>query len=444
MDLMAYLPQFGSVLWTLLAFVVALSVIVAVHEYGHYIVARWSGIHADVFSLGFGPVIYSRVDKRGTKWQIAAIPLGGYVKFMGDANAASGKDGEVVSSLSPQELRRTMHGAPLWARSATVAAGPIFNFILSIVIFTGIFWSSGTISSPPVIAKLHTLPFAGITVQPGDKILQVEGVDYDTEALSEFLETLEPRALITYTVERAGQQITAQGPMLTPAKITSVGVGSAGEKAGLQVGDVILSADGQEVFRFQELIDIVRVTQGKPINLKIWRAEQELDFLIEPMRRDIPLPDNSFETRWLIGVTDGLFFEPTTEAQSFTTAVGLGVERTYDIMALSISGLYHMATRKISSCNMSGPIGIAKASSQMASAGIVAFIGFLGLLSTAIGLFNLFPVPVLDGGHLVFYAYEAVVGKPPSDKALRIMMTAGLVLILSLMAFALSNDLFCP
>ncbi len=441
---MGILPQFGNVIWTLAAFVVALSIIVAVHEYGHYIVARWSGIHADVFSLGFGPVMYSRVDKRGTKWQIAAIPLGGYVKFMGDANAASGKDGEVVSSLSAKELRRTMHGAPLWARFATVSAGPLFNFILSIFIFTGIFWSSGVVTSPPVIASIHALPFEGITLKPGDKLLEIEGHGYEAEDISDFLVALEPAALITYTVERDGQKIEAQGPMPSPAIITSVAVGSAGAKSGLVVGDVIVSADGTDVFRFQELIGIVSASEGNPVDLTVWRDNEFLDFSIAPTRRDIPLPDNSFETRWLIGITNGLFFEPTTERQSFTTAVSLGVERTYDIVALSISGLYHMATRKISSCNMSGPIGIAKASSQMASAGIVAFIGFLGLLSTAVGLFNLFPVPVLDGGHLVFFAYEAVVGKPPSNTALRVMMTTGLVLILSLMAFALSNDILCP
>lgn len=444
MDILGILPQFGNVIWTLAAFVVALSVIVAVHEYGHYIVARWSGIHADVFSLGFGPVVYSRIDKRGTKWQIAAIPLGGYVKFMGDANAASGIDGEVVYSLSPEDLRRTMHGAPLWARVATVSAGPIFNFILSIFIFTGIFWSAGVVTSPPVIASIHTLPFEGITLQPGDKILEVEGHSYEAEDISEFLEAMEPAALITYTVERSGQEIEARGPMPSPAIITSVAVGSAGESSGLLVGDVVLSANGMDVFRFQELIGIVTALDGASVDLRVWRAREVLDVSVTPTRRDIPLPDNSFETRWLIGITNGNFFEPTTERQSFTTAVSLGVERTYDIVALSLSGLYHMATRKISSCNMSGPIGIAKASSQMASAGILAFIGFLGLLSTAVGLFNLFPVPVLDGGHLVFYAYEAVVGKPPSDTALRIMMTTGLVLILSLMAFALSNDLMCP
>lgn len=136
MDISALIPAFGGFAWTIFFFIVALSVIVAIHEYGHYIVGRWSGIHADVFSIGFGPVLWSRMDKRGTRWQIAALPFGGYVKFAGDANAASGKDADAIEAVAedPVALRRTMHGAPLWARAATVSAGPVFNFALSILV----------------------------------------------------------------------------------------------------------------------------------------------------------------------------------------------------------------------------------------------------------------------------------------------------------------------
>ncbi|MEL6211656.1 MAG: site-2 protease family protein, partial [Pseudomonadota bacterium] len=156
------IPAFGGLAWTLLAFVVALSIIVAIHEYGHYIVGRWSGIHADVFSIGFGPVSYSRVDKRGTRWQIAALPLGGYVKFAGDANAASGKDEEAMeeAAADPEALRRTMHGAPLWARAATVAAGPVFNFVLSIIVFAAVLMSAGQARDPLTVGELRPMPDA--------------------------------------------------------------------------------------------------------------------------------------------------------------------------------------------------------------------------------------------------------------------------------------------
>ena len=161
MDIVGLIPTFGGLIWTIAAFIIALSVIIAIHEYGHYIVGRWTGIEADVFSLGFGPVLFSRVDKHGTKWQFALLPFGGYVKFKGDANAASGKDEEAMEGIatqSPEELRRTMHGAPLWARAATVAAGPVFNFAMSILVFGLIFWSQGVSKEPlTVVPSWYTL-----------------------------------------------------------------------------------------------------------------------------------------------------------------------------------------------------------------------------------------------------------------------------------------------
>ena len=165
---------------------------------------------------------------------------------------------------------------------------------------------------------------------------------------------------------------------------------------------------------------------------------------LTPRRVDEPQPDGGFQTNWRIGIIGGLFFDPMTETPGLLTALGAGVANMWEIIEGSISGLYHMITGAISTCNMSGPLGIAEVSGAMASQGTVNFIYFIAVLSTAVGLLNLFPIPVLDGGHLVFYAYEAVAGKPPSDKVLRILMTVGLTLILSLMVFALSNDIFCP
>ena len=163
---MDFLPQFGSFAFTMLAFIAAISIIVAVHEYGHYIVGRWSGIRADVFSIGFGPVLLSRKDRRGTQWQIAALPFGGYVKFAGDANAASvGADAAVTPA------RNTMHGAPLWARAATVVAGPLFNFILSIAIFAGVVLVSGQATDEPRVGAPRDLPPVYQSLEAGDLIL---------------------------------------------------------------------------------------------------------------------------------------------------------------------------------------------------------------------------------------------------------------------------------
>ena len=160
MDAVFLVSQLGGFLYTIGSFVVVLSIIVFVHEYGHYIVGRWSGIHPEVFSLGFGPVLASRVDKRGTRWQLAAFPFGGFVKFLGDADAASGKDSGAITAAQsdPEMLRKTMHGAPLWARAATVAAGPVFNFIFAAVIFTGVNLSRGQMQEPLAVGAVKDLP----------------------------------------------------------------------------------------------------------------------------------------------------------------------------------------------------------------------------------------------------------------------------------------------
>ena len=188
---------------------------------------------------------------------------------------------------------------------------------------------------------------------------------------------------------------------------------------------------------------MIETSNGEPLELKVWRAGEILDFALVPRRVDEPLPEGGFKTNWRIGIVGGLAFEAATEALGPVEAVKNGAGQVGDVISGSLSGLYHMVTGAISSCNMSGPIGIAEVSGAMASQGIDSFIWFIAVLSTAVGLLNLFPVPVLDGGHLVFYAYEAVAGRPPSDKALRILMTIGLAVVLSLMLFALGNDIFC-
>ena len=441
MDFVSLIPQFGNLIWTLAAFVLALLVIVGVHEYGHYIVGRWSGIHADVFSLGFGPVLFSRTDRRGTVWQIAAVPLGGYVKFRGDANAASAPDADAMAQLPADQRRTTMPGAPLWARAATVAAGPAFNFVFSIIVLTGLALVTGTPSDPPRIAQIYGTPISGITLQPGDTLIEVDGVPF--EKAPTLLDDEVPHALIPYTVERDGRVIQVQGPMLSTARIGFVQFNSAAEDAGLRVGDVIMAANGQPIWRFNELIQIVAASNGQPVALQIWRDGAVIDLDISPRRQDILKEDRSFETRWLLGVSSSSFFEPATEMPGPVEAFSSAVARTWDVAASSVSGLYHIAAQKISSCNMSGAITIAKTSGKMASSGLVDFIAFLAFLSTAIGLVNLFPIPVLDGGHLMFYAYEAVVGRGPSEKVVQVLMSVGLVIVLSIMVFALSNDLFC-
>ncbi|WOI57015.1 RIP metalloprotease RseP [Palleronia sp. LCG004] len=450
MDIIGLIPNFGSALYTVLAFVVALSVIVAIHEYGHYIVGRWCGIHADVFSLGFGPVLFRGTDRHGTQWQIAALPLGGYVKFAGDADAASVGRSADTPGLDAEARRRTMHGAPLWARAATVAAGPLFNFALSIIVFSAVLLVRGVATDPLVIDEVRALPMAEQGLLPGDRLVAIAGRETpELDGLGAFIETLPMEPVLDYTVTRDGTTAEVAGAYPEPPVVGSVTPQSAAMEAGIRRGDVITAIDGRDVFAFSQLRDIVGDSDGRTLDLTIWRPDdtgqgETMSLNLSPKRVDLPLPEGGFETRWLIGITGGLYFSPETTTPSPLAAVTYGVEQTGFIIRSSLSGLYNMAVGAISSCNLRGPIGIAQTSGAAASQGAASFIWFIAVLSTAVGLLNLFPIPVLDGGHLVFHAYEAVRGKPPGDWVMNVLMAMGLALLGTLMVFAIFNDLFCP
>lgn len=446
MDVIGLIPQFGSLIYTIGAFVIALSIIVAVHEYGHYIVGRWSGIHAEVFSVGFGPVLWSRVDARGTQWQIAALPFGGYVKFLGDASAVSDRaDDDVMNELDDDARRHTMHGAPLWARAATVAAGPVFNFILSFLVFATIILFRGIASDPLTVNEVRAVPYAVQELEPGDRILAIDGQSTPSlEELSGFYQELPLRDVYDYTVLRDGAELVVQGPHPYPPIAGGISPQSAAIDAGLREGDVIVSVDGRPVTTFLQLRDIVQASDGQPLTLDVWRDGADLTYTLEPRRVDLPRAEGGFETRWLMGITGTSLIQPATESPGLWGAATFGVTQTIFIIESSLSGLYHMAVGAISTCNLQGPIGIAETSGQAASQGWLNFIWFIAVLSTAVGLLNLFPIPVLDGGHLVFHAWEAATGRPPSDGVLRVMMGAGIALMVLLMIFAVSNDLFCP
>ena len=449
MDGISMIPQFGSLFMTLVAFVAALSVVVAIHEYGHYIMGRWCGIKADVFSLGFGPVLWSRMDRHGTLWQIAVLPFGGYVKFMGDANAASGTAADGFSEMTPEQRRQTMLGAPLWARAATVAAGPVFNFVLSIIVFAGVIMSQGKVAEPLAIGTLKPLPVEGVTLREGDELLKIAGLEvpsFDSEegVFDDFVDAIPQQALLEYEVRRDGRVEMVKGPHPMPPLVVQLAPKSAAFDIDMKQGDVIVEIEGKPIVAFDQLKDVVEGSDGRALQLLVWREGEMLDFALTPRRVDEPSDEGGFETNWRIGIAGGLAFELATERLGPGEAISDGVSQTWRVIEGSVSGLYHMITGAISSCNMSGPIGIAEVSGAMASQGVDSFIWFIAVLSTAVGLLNLFPIPVLDGGHLVFYAYEAVTGRPPSDRVLRVLMTAGLVLVLSVMIFALGNDLFCP
>ncbi|MDA9207651.1 RIP metalloprotease RseP [Octadecabacter sp.] len=460
------IPAFGNIGFTLLAFIIALSVIVAIHEYGHYIVGRWSGIHADVFSIGFGKVLWSRVDKRGTVWQIAALPFGGYVKFRGDANAAS-----VGGSAAPEEMpvdrpddtrlseeakayvanltsRNSMLGAPLWARSATVVAGPVFNFILSVIVFACLMMYSGRATTPLTVDSVIAMP-AQITMElePGDQVIAIEDVAIgeDESSITTLSRSVPSQPTLTYEVRRDGAVIEVEGPQLASTRVGSITPRSAADDAGLRIGDVVLSMDGTPVYTLYDMINVVEAVRDQEIALEVWRDGEILNEVLTPRLTAIPQEDGSIKDEPKLGIAPSMPFDPVTERVGPGAAFKRAVEQVWYIIRQSINSLGALISGAINTCNLSGPVGIAETSGSMASQGTFSFISFIAVLSTAVGLLNLFPIPVLDGGHLVFHAYEAVTGKMPSDGALRIFMAIGLAMIGTLMVFAVGNDLlFCP
>jgi regulator of sigma E protease len=437
-DFLNYIPLLGGLLSTLVPFIVVLSIVVAIHEYGHYIVGRWCGIHAEVFSLGFGPVLFSRNDKHGTKWQLAAIPLGGYVRFLGDGDAASGPGAKTVDEALKH---KTLNGALLYKRALTVFAGPAANFLLSTVIFAGIIYASGTISNEPVVGNLVKVPQNQYDLREGDRILAINGAKVesfsDIVKLSADLDYTEDT---TYLVERDGRTQQVLGPYLTPAIVGWVMPVSPASKAGLKKGDVLLSVGGQELRAFSQLIEAIKASDKEETELKIWRDGQEMTLQITPEFRDLQVDQNTFEKRMMIGVSSAFAFDAPFNEVSLIKAAGYGAKSTYFVISSSLNGIFQIASGQVGAENLQGPLGIAQMSGETASAGFLSFIELIAFISTAIGFLNLLPIPVLDGGHLVMYAYEALFRRPPSTKAVQIAMTMGLTLLLSLMLFATFND----
>jgi len=435
LDIFTFVPHFGNLFMTLLAFVAALSVIVAIHEYGHYIVGRWCGIKAEVFSLGFGPVLWSSRDRHGTLWQLAALPFGGFVKFMGDATAASGTASDDYQQMPPELRRQTMHGAPLWARTATVAAGPVFNFVLSILIFAGVMMFQGQVAEPLAVGKVKPLPYDGITLRPGDELLRIEGslmpsTQEEEDVFEDFIDTLPQQALLDYQVRRNGETIDVKGPYPMPPLIVQLAPKSAAYDIDLKQGDVIVEVEGSPIVAFQQLKDVVESSNGRPLELRVWRDGRILDFVLAPRRVDEPQDEGGFATKWRIGIAGGLAYDLATERLRPGEAFRNAAAQTWRVVEGSFSGLYHMITGAISSCNMTGPIGIAEVSGAMASQGVESFIWFIAVLSTAVGLLNLFPIPVLDGGHMMFATISKLSGRQLPRRFMEVTQGSFVILFL--------------
>ncbi|MCY4195412.1 MAG: RIP metalloprotease RseP [Rhodobacteraceae bacterium] len=439
-------------LWTVVVFLAAVSLVVFVHEYGHYLAARLSGIEVTVFSVGFGPALWKRLDRQGTEWRIAALPIGGYVKFSEEkaqkilTDVAPGDPAALQPTRADSQRGRGIpfEDASLPRRAITVAAGPIANFIASIIIFAAMVVYSGIARDDVVIDELQPLPQGGIALQEGDRIVALNGQSVtDLSSFFAIADQLPTGSEPVYRVERGGEQIDALGPHPLLPLVSSVRPISAADEAGLTAGDVILAIDGQAISSFAELSDAVQSSEGYEMDLDVWRQGAIFSTRLSGELQDIMLPDGSFEQRVLIGVNGGTFFEPATVRPGPWQAVEIGISQTTQIIMGTLSGIVHMVRGDISTCNLQGPIGIARVSAGAAEQGGESFIRLIAFLSTAIGFVNLLPIPILDGGHLVLHGYEAVARRRPPEKLTRYLMMLGLAMIILLMSFGLFNDLTC-
>ena len=441
MDFIADLPVVGGFLSSALAFVVVLGIVVFVHEYGHYIVGRWCGIHADTFSLGFGKRLYSWVDKRGTRWQIAALPLGGYVRFLGDADGSSRADEAAMAEMDEELRARSFHGAAVWKRMATVAAGPFANFLLSAAVFAGLVMVTGVATERPVVGTLGDVPGIEQTVEPGDLILSVNGKPIDQfDQIYEIAQEMEVPGPLALEVERDGRVLDAISAYPLPPLVFGVEPLSPAQNAGLKAGDFIRYADGVTLNAFGDLRDVVMASGDKTIVLEIVRDGSPVSLEITPRLREMVTRDGEVDRRVMIGVTSDALIYPPTERLGVFAALWHGAGKVVEVIDMSLTGLKHIILGNLGAENLQGPLGIAQISGQSATQGWTSFIGLIAIISTAIGMLNLFPIPVLDGGHLVMHAYEAVAGRPPAERFMRIAMSIGLAMVLLLMVFATYND----
>lgn len=375
MDLLTSLVTLGSnILFYLVPFLFILTIVVFVHEYGHYKVGRWCGVDVTTFSIGFGKELFGWTDKHGTRWRFAAIPLGGYVKFAGDSNAASQPDADAVAKLSQEELGRTLPGATVGRRSAIVAAGPVANFIFAILVFAAIVMAFGRTTIAPRIDRV------------------------------------------------------------TPA--------SAAAQAGLAPGDLIVSVDGVQMSSFDEVRRIITINAENTLRFVVLRNSVETAIDVTPalVERRHAL---GVERVGVIGVTAANRPEDVRQVSyGPIEAISYGVRESWFIVTRTFDYLGKLLTGREKADQLSGVIHIAEVSGHVASTGgIVSLLTLAAVLSVSIGLMNLFPIPMLDGGHLVFYAFEALRGRPLSERVQEYAFKAGIAFVLMLTVFVTWNDI---
>jgi regulator of sigma E protease len=443
-----------------LAFLFVLSAVVFVHEMGHFLVARWCGVTVTTFSIGFGRELWGFDDRHGTHWRVAAIPLGGYVKFLDDENAAS-QPGPDAAQLTPDQQAGSFHNKPVWQRAAVVAAGPFANFLMAAVIYTLI---NLTVSVRTISATIDQVvagtPAAEAGIKAGDRITVIDGWNIEGfEDVARIVGTSAGRTL-NIEVERNGApmsfNVAVQGKELRddlgvtlkigdigvrrviPARVGDVIPDMPAAKAGFKPGDLITEIDGKPIQSFDGIVEAVGASAGKELSFKIERDGATFDIDVVPAMTDQKDEKGHLVQRGKIGVAP---VRPEPQAVGFGEAIRLGVRETYANLAQTITGLGDIIAQRQSADQVGGPILMAEVTARVVELGIEPLLRWTALISANIGLLNLLPIPVLDGGHLLFYAIEALRRRPLSRRVQEIGFQIGLALVMMLVVFVNLNDL---
>lgn len=440
-----------------IGFLITLSILVLVHEWGHYIVARWCGVKVLAFSIGFGKVLYKRTDKRGCEWRISAIPFGGYVSMLDEGMQ---QDEAQKHGLTEAEFKRwSFSEKPVGKRIAVVAAGPLMNFLLAIVIYAALAMVGTYQPSTKLAEPLPNTQAAQLGIEEGWKATSVEGMSVETfndmrmamlahlgekEVRVAFDEASGRKTEVYFDlsgVKNDGTEDPALVAGLFPYQgkvlLVQVEPGSVAEKAGLQVNDAIVALDGERVRTMQEIVRVIRDKAGVAVNLTIERAGVRQDVQVTP---DMKVDEKGNKIGRL-----GVMF--TAEPDFVYTregpigAIAKGFSDTWRLTKITIMGLAGLFTGAVSTDSLGGPVLIGEMAGEAMSFGVLSYLLFLALISVNLGILNLLPVPMLDGGHLLFYCYEIVMRRKPGEKMKKYGIYVGMAFIFGLTFFALGNDI---
>lgn len=434
---------------TLLAFAVAIGLLVTIHELGHYWVAKRCGVHIERFSIGFGRVLFKRTDKHGCEWAISALPLGGYVMMRSQ-----------VPEQAPEAIKQSaFESKTVGQRAAITVAGPVANLLLAVLLYALVGWV-GTQEPAALLAQppLQTAA-AQAGIEAGDRVLALDQkpVASWSQLRWQLLDKMHTGANIDLTLERAGGAQVTRSLYLPPSllepeqdplalaglmlatpqpSVRQVIADSAAARAGLMENDILVAIDAESIQSAKQFVEEIQARPDQTIQLTVLREEQPLTI---PVQVEAHLDDKGIKTG-RVGIMLGANIEMVTVRYGPIQSIQQGLTRTVDTFWLSLKMLARMVTGDVSVKNISGPVSIADYAGQSARIGLSAYIHFLALISISIGLLNLLPIPMLDGGHLLYYAIEAVTGRPVSDEIKLVGQRIGIALLAALTMLAFFND----